>query len=90
MVKGRAYSRFIVTEKETLTISLRADGPAVPGVVAGAGIQAGWTANGVCGVYQQAYTDEPVYVPLYQIKQIEENGDNRRQVLGEIDGDGEE
>ena len=90
MVKGRAYSRFIVTEKETLTISLRADGPAVPGVVAGAGIQAGWTDNGVCGVYQQAYTDEPLYVPLYQMKQVEENGDNRRQVPVEIDGDGEE
>ena len=90
MVKGRAYSRFIVTEKETLTISLRADGPAVPGVVAGAGIQAGWTANGVRGVYQQAYADEPVYVPLYQVKQIEKDGDNRRRVLGEIDGDGEE
>ena len=90
MVKGRAYSRSIVTERETLTISLRADGPAVPGVVAGAGIQAGWTANGVCGVYQQAYADEPVYVPLYQIKQIEKDGDNRRQVLGEIDGDKQE
>ena len=90
MVKGRAYSKFTVTERETLTISLRADGPAVPGVVAGAGTQAGWTANGACGVYQQAYADEPLYVPLYQIQQIENDGDNRRQVLGEIDGDGVE
>ena len=89
-MKARAYSKLIVTERETLTVSLRADGPAVPGVVAGSGIQAGWTANGVCGVYQQAYTDEPLYVPLYQTKQIEKDGDNRRQVLGEIGGDGEE
>lgn len=84
------YSKFTMTEKETVSISLRGGSPAAPGVGAGAGIEAGWTADGVCGIFQQAYADNHDYVPLYQVKQVEKIGDNRNQFPEPPDDDKEE
>ena len=76
-------------ERETSTVSLRASSLVAARVVAIAEIRAGWTTDGVYGIYQQAYTDEPVYVSLYQIKQVGGIGDNGTQFPGAVDVDRE-
>ncbi|KAL5523249.1 hypothetical protein ACEPAF_1516 [Sanghuangporus sanghuang] len=73
--------------KEMVTISLRADVPVNAGVTAGAGIKVGWVASGTTGNYIEAYTNEPVYVPLYQIKEIGKMNGRRGKITDPVNED---
>ncbi|OCB86598.1 hypothetical protein A7U60_g6276 [Sanghuangporus baumii] len=75
------------TDKEMVTISLRADVPVNAGVTAGAGIKVGWVASGATGNYIEAYTNEPVYVPLYQIKEIGKMNGRRGKITDPVNED---
>ncbi|OCB91508.1 hypothetical protein A7U60_g1243 [Sanghuangporus baumii] len=57
---------------EVISITLQADVPipVTPGVTPGAAINAGWRFSGASGVVQEAFHDEPVFVPLYQLEEI--------------------
>ncbi|KAL5514046.1 hypothetical protein ACEPAG_2807 [Sanghuangporus baumii] len=57
---------------EVISVTLQVDVPipVAPGVTPGAGINAGWRFSGASGVVQEAFHDEPVFVPLYQLEEI--------------------
>ncbi|KAL5499233.1 hypothetical protein ACEPAH_1751 [Sanghuangporus vaninii] len=73
--------------KELVTISLRTDVPVNAGVTAGVGIKVGWVASGATGNYIEAYTNEPVYVPLYQIKEIGKMKGRRGKITDPVNED---
>ncbi|KAL5536603.1 hypothetical protein ACEPAF_426 [Sanghuangporus sanghuang] len=75
---------------EVVSITLQADVPLpmAPGVTPGAGISAGWHFSGASGIVQEAFHDEPVFVPLYQLKEItKKDGWNRRSPCPDSDDD---
>ncbi|KAL5501047.1 hypothetical protein ACEPAH_9434 [Sanghuangporus vaninii] len=61
---------------EVISVTLQADVPLpmTPGVTPGAAINAGWRFSGASGVVQEAFHDEPVFVPLYQLEEIAVKG----------------
>ena len=77
----------IFIDNEKLSISLRLGDPEVPSPEYADGNRPGayWTVNSVSGTFQKAFAPEPVFVPLYQVKEL-----RKREVSWREDQDREE
>lgn len=67
-------------DNEILCVNLRTRDPSALSsscAINGAGVY--WTANGVSGTFQKAFAAEPVFVPLYQVKELKTRGESRRE-----------
>ena len=59
-----------------------------PGIAPGAGINLTWRYSGASGVLQHALNDEPVFYPLYQLKETtRKTGWGRRSPTSDEDDD---
>ncbi|EJC97437.1 uncharacterized protein FOMMEDRAFT_36211, partial [Fomitiporia mediterranea MF3/22] len=80
----QAYALYLSDKSsETVSISLHVDASnlATPGVTVGAGATVIWTTEGVTGILQKAINSEPVFTPLYQIKEVGFRAGRRDQAL---------
>ena len=67
-------------DKEILSVKLRMGDPSASSPDCSfnrSGVY--WTANGVSGTLQKAFAPEPVFVPLYQIKELRTRREGRRE-----------
>ncbi|OCB85154.1 hypothetical protein A7U60_g7780 [Sanghuangporus baumii] len=77
-----AYALYLSAKNsEIVDISLHAFGSsASPSAsTTGVGVGAYWVADGVPGTFQRAAAPEPVFVPLYQVKELRKHTETRRE-----------
>ncbi|KAL5531015.1 hypothetical protein ACEPAG_3891 [Sanghuangporus baumii] len=77
-----AYALYLSAKnREIVDISLRAFGPRPSSSesATGLGLAAYWVADGVPGTFQRAVAPEPVFVPLYQLKELRKRTETRRE-----------
>ncbi|KAL5492508.1 hypothetical protein ACEPAI_3955 [Sanghuangporus weigelae] len=91
--RASAYAFYLSDKsRETISISLNQDGPNSPSPADSSEKVHGptWVASGVTGMFQYASAPEPIFVPMYQIKEIKKRAGRRRQSPDPIDDEMED
>ncbi|KAL5536808.1 hypothetical protein ACEPAF_631 [Sanghuangporus sanghuang] len=91
--RASAYAFYLSDKsRETISVNLSQDGPgsSSPADPSGKGHGPTWVASGVTGMFQHASASEPIFVPMYQIKEIKKRAGRRRQSPDPINDEEEE
>ncbi|KAL5513280.1 hypothetical protein ACEPAH_3678 [Sanghuangporus vaninii] len=80
--RASAYAFYLSDKsRETISVSLNQDSSnsSSPTDPSGKGRGPTWVASGITGMFQHASASEPIFVPMYQIKEIKKRAGRRRQ-----------